>query len=98
MRQYRDGKRLLIHAIPGQVAPVFHATLQNQFTGERVIEKLRFTDLTQSLSLEAQGVESATLHSPDLKEPRAATHTPERGWIIDATGVRRYLTIEANLS
>lgn len=93
VRQYRDGKRLLIHAIPGQVEPVFHATLQNQFTQERVIEKIRFTELTAPLTLNAAGLQSATLYSPDLAEPRVAKQAT-----IDPTGVRRYLVVECMLS
>ena len=93
VRQYRDGNRLLIHAIPAQMGTVFHPTLQDQFSHQRVIEKLRFTPLADALRLESAAFSRVLLHSPDLTEPRPGSRT-EKGWTIDPSGVRRYFVLE----
>jgi hypothetical protein len=95
VRQYRDGNRLLIHAIPAQVETLFHPTLQNHFIHERVIEKLRFTPLTKELVVEsAAGLSRVVLHSPDLSESRMGSQRSDRAWALDPSGVSRYFVLE----
>jgi hypothetical protein len=94
-RQYKDGRRLLIHAIPGKVEVAFHATLQNQVTRERVIEKLTYTPLRGSLTVRPPAaVNEVRLHSPDLPGPRAGRRDTGGAWTVDVAGVRRYLVLE----
>jgi hypothetical protein len=95
MRQYRDGKRWLIHLIPAQIGTVFHPTLQNQFARERVIESLRYTPLAARLVLQsASALRSVVLHSPDLAEPRAAKPGAGNAWTVDPADVKRYFVLE----
>jgi hypothetical protein len=94
MRRYRDGKRVLIHAIPGEVETVLHATLENHFTRERLIEKLRYRALEEELLVEPpRSVASVRLHSPDIAEARVAKQSG-KGWAVDGSGVKRYFVIE----
>ncbi len=71
LRQFRDGNRILIHALPGKVETILHPTLKNQINNERIVEILEFTPLTGELRLEASvNLKRVELHSPDLSEPR----------------------------
>jgi hypothetical protein len=95
VRQYRDLGRLLIHAIPAKVGVVFHSTLQNQFTRERVVEKLAYTPLRGALAIRPRGkFASVSLHSPDLAGPRAARRGAGGAWVIDISGIQRYFILE----
>jgi hypothetical protein len=97
-RQHKDGKRVLIHGIPSKVGTVLHPTLQNQFTRERVIQKLTFTALPSPLEIRpATQLAGVRLHSPDLARSREAEKTAEGTWKIDPSGVRRYFILEINL-
>ena len=96
LRRYRDGKRMLIHAIPGEVETVLHATLRNHFTREPVIEKLRFPALQNALEVESGDYASVRLYSPDLAESRAAKPSGN-GWTVEAAGVKRYFVIECHV-
>lgn len=94
-RQYRDGNRILIHAIPAQVETVLHPELQDQFNRDHIIEKLRYKPISGELVLEpAGGFSRVLLHSPDLKEPRAGVKGAGARWTIDLAGVSRYFVIE----
>jgi hypothetical protein len=94
VRQYRDGNRLLIHAIPAQVETVLHAELRDQFSHENVIQKLRYTPLTGTLVAEpVSPLSRVVLHSPDLPEPRNATGAG-KSWTVSASGVSRYFVLE----
>jgi hypothetical protein len=95
LRQYRDGNRLLIHALPGQVETVLHPTLRNHLSNECIIEKLNFTPLTRDLILESPvTLTGVVLHSPDLTESRAGAATADRKWSMDPTKVSRYFILE----
>lgn len=93
LRRYRDGKRTLIHAIPGEVETILHATLRNHFTREPVIEKLRFPALQNALEVESGDYASVRLYSPDLAGSRAAKRSGN-GWTVEGAGVKRYFVIE----
>jgi len=96
LRQYRDGDRLLIHALPGKVETVLHATLKNHLSGERIVEKVKFTPLDQPLKIKSSAPFSKILlHSPDLAEAREATSAVGQSWQVDATGISRYFILEA---
>ena len=98
VRQYRDGNRLLIHALPGKVVTTLHPTLQNQMTKQRIVKKLSFPLLTGSLDLKtAAGFKRVTLHSPDLFAPRAGETQPDAGSLVKLAGVSRYFILECNL-
>jgi hypothetical protein len=95
VRQFRDGNRLLIHAIPAQVGTIFHPTLKNQFGGERIIEKLQFKPLDGQLTLETAATFSRVLlHSPDLPALRTGSKGAGNAWRIDPSGVGRYFILE----
>lgn len=95
VRRYRDGNRLLIHALPAKVGTIFHPTLQDQFTREPIIAKLQFTPLTKELALESPvALDRVLLHSPDLSEPRAGSGSTGRTWAVDPSGVSRYFILE----
>lgn len=95
VRQFRDRECLRIHALPAKVAPVFHATLKNQISGQPVIEKLKFAPLTGELKLETgRPFKQVTLHSPDLSASRAARQVAEHQWSLPGGGIRRYLIVE----
>jgi len=99
IRQYRDGGRLLIHALPGQIGTLFHPTLRNQFTGERLVEKLQYTPLAGELLLRPPvPLRSVTLHSPDLADSRAARQTGANHWAFDVSSVKRYFVVECAAS
>ncbi len=94
VRQYRDGNRLLIHAIPAHVETVLHEELRDQFTREAIIQRLRYTPLSGTLTLEpVSPLSRVILHSPDLPEPRAATGAG-KSWTVSASGVSRYFVLE----
>jgi len=98
LRQFRDGNRLLIHALPGQVVTTLHPTLQNQMTKQRIIGKLKFTELTGSLSLTSSvWMSGVVLHSPDLDAPRAGATNPSASWTVNLQGVSRYFVLECKL-
>ncbi len=97
VRQYRDGNRLLIHALPAKVGTILEPTLKNQLSGERIIERLQYTPLTQELVLESAVVlNRVLLHSPDLADSRPAHGTAGKTWAIDPSGVSRYLIVECS--
>lgn len=97
LRQYRDGNRLLIHALPGKVVTALHPTLQNQMTKQRIVEQLKFAELTGSLSLKSTDrMTTVVLHCPDLVGPRAGILDPATGWTVKLPGVRRYFILECN--
>jgi hypothetical protein len=96
VRQYRDGNRLLIHALPGKIDTVLHATLKNQFINQRIVEKLRFEPLTGPLTLESPAaLTRVKLHSPDLAQARDARAKGSREWEVETADVRRYFILEA---
>lgn len=95
IRQYRDGNRMLMHAIPAKVETALHPELRDQFSRQHIIEKLRYAPLAGELTLEpANGFSRVVLHSPDLKEPRAGAKSAGTRWTIDLTGVSRYFVLE----
>jgi hypothetical protein len=94
VRQYRDGDRLLIHGLPAKVEPLLHPELRNQFGAQPIIERLRFTPLTQELVVESRApLRQVLLHSPDLAAARTASADNGK-WVIDPSGVSRYLILE----
>lgn len=94
-RRFRDGNRWLIHALPGKVGVVLHASLRDQMSQQGVIETLQFRPVSGTLTLSAAAsLQRVTLHSPDLPEPRAATRNAQNDWSIDLEGVRRYFVVE----
>jgi hypothetical protein len=95
LRQYRDGKRRLIHALPGKVETVLHATLKNHLRNERIVEKIKFTPLVQNLVLKTSAAcASLKIHSPDLPAARAGESADGKNWSIDPAGVSRYFVLE----
>ncbi|MEN6607700.1 MAG: hypothetical protein ABFD60_10685 [Bryobacteraceae bacterium] len=95
IRQYRDGNRWLIHAIPAQVGTLFHPALQDQFSRQHVITELQYTALTNSLVLESTDpLTRVVLHSPDLAESRNGSKGATNQWTIDPSGVKRYFILE----
>jgi hypothetical protein len=95
VRQYRDDGRLLIHALPGKIGTLFHATLKNHFTGERLVEKLQYAPLIDELLLRTHlALKSVTLHSPDLADSRPARQMEANRWKLDLSGVKRYFVVE----
>lgn len=98
LRQYRDGNRLLIHALPGKVETILHSTLQNRMTKQRIVEKLKFTPLTGSLLLKLPGrLINVVLHSPDFQESRVGVTNPTADWAVNLHGVSRYFVLECNI-
>ncbi|MBM3861842.1 MAG: hypothetical protein FJ395_19645 [Verrucomicrobia bacterium] len=96
LRQFRDGNRILIHALPDTVETVLHATLKNQFGNERIVEKLRFAPLTAELTFESSAtLNRVTLHSPDLAGPRAGEKLDAQRWSVSPRQVSRYFVLEA---
>jgi hypothetical protein len=94
-RQFRDGARVLIHALPSKVEVLFHPKLEKRSSHERVIEKLKFTPLAGELKLRAPAVASkVTLHSPDLAAPRAGVKNADGAWTVSLAGVSRYFVVE----
>jgi hypothetical protein len=97
LRQYRDGNRLLIHALPAKVGTILHPTLQNQVGGQRIIEQLQLTPLTKELVLEsAVALNRVLLHSPDLPESRAGSGSAGKTWVVDPSGISRYFILECS--
>jgi len=95
VRRYRDGNRWLIHAIPAQVGTLLHPKLANHISHERVIQELRYTALTGTLTVEAATpLQRVVLHSPDLTGPRAASQSGGKAWSIDPAGLKRYFVVE----
>ena len=95
VRQYRDGNRLLIHALPGKVVTALHPTLRNQMTKQRIVEKLQFSPLGGTLSLKTlRSFKNVRLHSPDLTEAKDWKSDSLGGWFIDPPGIRRYFIVE----
>jgi len=94
-RQFRDGKRILIHSLPAQVHTALHPTLRNQVSGERIVEKLEFTTLTTALNVDDAGkFGRVILHSPDLQQSRAGKRAAENSWSVELAGVSRYFVLE----
>lgn len=95
VRQYRDGNRLLIHALPAKVGTILEPKLQNQLNAQRIIEKLQFTPLTKELVLEsAVPLNRVLLHSPDLPDSRAGSGSGGKTWTVDPSGISRYFVLE----
>ncbi len=95
LRQYRDGNRWLIHALPGRVETELHPTLKNHLSNERIVEKIRFTALTEELRVESpMALTRVVLHSPDLSEARPGKLSGEKRWTVDPTPVHRYFVLE----
>ncbi len=98
LRQFRDGNRILIHALPGKVETILHPTLKNQINNERIVEILEFTPLTGELRLEASvNLKRVELHSPDLSEPRPGRRSMDKQWTLDPTSISRYFIVECFL-
>jgi hypothetical protein len=96
LRQYRDGNRLLIHALPAQLEVVLHPTLKNNFINERIVEKVEFAPLVQSLVLDPPApFRRVLLHSPDLAKARAGEASGQQKWSVDPKGISRYFVVEA---
>ncbi|MCC7086611.1 MAG: hypothetical protein IT427_16555 [Pirellulales bacterium] len=95
-RQYRDGSRLLVHALPSQVITALHPTLINQISGERVVKSLDFAalDVRIQVHVAERIFRKVILHSPDFPELRAGSRDSGGDWSVDAKGVRRYLILE----
>lgn len=94
-RQFRDGDRVLIHALPAQVETVLHATLTNQMGGQRVVERLIFTKLAGELTIRAgTALKGVKLHSPDLPAAREARRDEGGAWAVSLADVRRYFVLE----
>jgi len=95
LRTYRDGNRLLIHALPSHVETILHPILQNQFSKERIVEKLHYAPLDHRLELAMpKQFQQVILHSPDLAQSRNAQLGDAQTWSADATGIRRYFILE----
>ena len=95
LRQYRDGNRLLIHALPGKVVTSLHPTLKNQMTKQRIVEKLVFTPLVGTVALNSQlKFKSVRLHSPDLIQPHVGSTRSANEWIVETANVSRYFIVE----
>jgi len=95
VRQFRDGSRRLVHALPGKVEAVLHPTLKNQISNQRIIQSLTFASLSDELVLQSPEVfNRVTLHSPDLAAARQGKLAAPGAWGLDATQVRRYFVLE----
>ncbi len=95
LRQYRETNRVLIHALPGKVATIAHATLKNHVSNERIVEKIKFKPLAGRLVLESpETLRTVTLHTPDLPEARQATPAGGGNWSVALEGVSRYFILE----
>lgn len=95
LRQFRDGNRILIHALPAKVETILHPTLTNQMGGQRIVEKLVFVELVKTLAVHAVGqIKRMRLHSPDLVEARIGAPSSDGEWSVDAAGVKRYFVLE----
>jgi hypothetical protein len=95
LRQYRDGNRRLVHALPGKVETVLHASLKNHLSGESIVEKIKFQPLNQDLVLKSPiSFSQVRLHSPDLNAARAGISGGENNWIVDSAMVSRYFVLE----
>ena len=95
LRQYRDGNRLLIHALPGKVEVMLHPTLKNHFLNERIVEQVKIAPLTQRLVFESRTpLTRVVLHSPDLATASAGESVGQQRWSINPKGVSRYFVVE----
>ena len=94
--RFRQGDRLLIHGIPGQVKPALHPTLKIQGSNVRIVERIDFDEPSppELLVRLAADCASAVLHSPDLAAPRACTEYSDGVLSVDLGGVRRYFVLE----
>lgn len=98
LRQYRDGNRLLIHALPGKVETVLHPTLKNHLRNERIVEKIKFAPLAKNFSLKTvSGYSQVKLHSPDLAEAIAGKSAAANDWTLNPAGVSRYFVLECTI-
>jgi hypothetical protein len=96
LRQYRDGHRLLIHALPDKVEVVLHPTLKNHFINAPIVENVKFDPLTLPLILEPPvPLKRVYLHSPDLARSRDGKMIDQKKWSINLEGVSRYFIVEA---
>lgn len=94
-RRYRDGDRLLIHALPSHVTTMLHPTLVNQISAERIVEGVTYQGLTDAIAVSPyHRFSRVTLHSPDLSAPRDAEQNADGRWSVDPAGVSRYLILE----
>lgn len=95
VRQYRDGTRQLIHALPARVQTVLHPTLQNQVSRQPIIESLRFEPLAGELVAQPNPpVDRVLLHSPDLPDARVARRVEGKPWTVELSGISRYFIVE----
>ena len=95
LRQFRDDKRVLIHALPGEVETIQHPSLKNHMSNERIVEKLKFIPLTEEIQLESPlKFKRVTLHSPDLGESRSAKRNMNKQWVLDPSQISRYFIVE----
>jgi hypothetical protein len=98
VRQFRDGKRLLIHALPGKVDVVLHPTLKNHINNQRIIEKLSFAPLAEDLVLEPpMTLNRVVLHSPDLTDARQGKRNARDSWTVSARQISRYCVMECTV-
>lgn len=94
-RHFRDGERWLLHGLPAKVGTVLHPSLRNQMGRQPIIEKLQFTPLDDTVTVEsAAPLARVTLHSPDLEEPRTAERGGGGAWTLNVSGIRRYFVVE----
>jgi hypothetical protein len=94
-RRYREGNRILVHALPRKVGIAPHPTLKWAFGGQPIVEKLQFTPLEGEITVEASPMsKEVVLHSPDLSEPRAGRSNGTGGWSVDLSKIARYFVLE----
>lgn len=95
VRQYRDGERILIHALSGKVETVLHPTLENHLRKERIVEKINFKPLAENIELQTvKKFLRVKLHSPDIASAIDGNAASENRWTIVPQNVRRYFIIE----
>jgi hypothetical protein len=98
VRRYRDGNRLLIQALPAKVGTILHATLQDHFKRQAIIEKLQYTPLTGKLIIEPEmRLNQVRIHSPDLPEPRSGNRHSGGTWTVDPSAISRFFVLECQL-
>jgi hypothetical protein len=94
-RRYREGDRILVHALPRKVGIVPHPTLKWAFGGQPIVEKLQFAPLEGEIIVEGPlKWKSVVLHSPDLPEPRTGQQSAGGAWAVPLEGIRRYFVLE----
>jgi hypothetical protein len=95
LRQFSAGDRILIHALPAKVETILHPTLTNQMSGQRIVERLKFTRLESQLTIySATVLKQIRMHSPDLNAVKVARSKSGGKWSVDPGGVSRYFILE----